>query len=51
MVDRGHRELPIAPDYTGQYVPTHSKEEIRVKVHELDDEEAVYLVNVEEVNE
>lgn len=52
MVDRGHRELPISPDYTGLYVPTHSSEEIRVKVNELDGEDAVYLVDVkEEVNE
>ena len=51
MVDRGHRELPIAPDYTGVYVPTHSKEEVRVKVKELDGEDAVYLVNAGEENE
>ncbi len=51
MVDRGHRELPIAPDYTGIYVPTHSKEEVRVKVKELDGEDAVYLVNTGEGNE
>lgn len=51
MIDRGHRELPISPDFTGQYVPTHSKEEIRVKVQELDNEDAVYLVDVEDVNE
>ncbi len=45
MVDRGHRELPIASDFTGLYVPTHELEEIRVKVEELDGEDAVYLVN------
>lgn len=44
MVDRGHRELPIAPNYTGIYVPTHENEEVRVKVRELDGEDAVYLV-------
>lgn len=44
MVDRGHRELPIAPDFTGMYVPTHEKEEIRVRVADLDGEDAVYLV-------
>ena len=48
MVDRGHRELPISPDFTGMYVPTHEKEEVRVKVKELDGEDAVYLVKVEE---
>ncbi len=46
MVDRGHRELPISPDFTGMYVPTHEKEEVRVKVKELDGEDAVYLVKV-----
>jgi pyrimidine operon attenuation protein/uracil phosphoribosyltransferase len=44
MIDRGHRELPIAPDMVGMMVPTHSKEEVRVFVHELDREDAVYLV-------
>ncbi len=51
MVDRGHRELPISADFTGLYVPTHENEEIRVKVQELDGEDAVYLVNVEEEKE
>ena len=44
MVDRGHRELPIAADYVGTTLPTHVKEEVRVKVKELDDEDAVYVV-------
>lgn len=48
MVDRGHRELPIAPDFTGMYVPTHEKEEVRVKVAELDGVDSVYLVRTGE---
>lgn len=44
MVDRGHRELPISADYVGLTLPTHVKEEVRVKVKELDDEDAVYVV-------
>lgn len=44
MVDRGHRELPVAADYVGTTLPTHVKEEVRVKVKELDDEDAVYVV-------
>jgi pyrimidine operon attenuation protein/uracil phosphoribosyltransferase len=44
LIDRGHRELPINADYTGMHVPTHVSEEIRVKVKELDNEDAVYLV-------
>jgi pyrimidine operon attenuation protein/uracil phosphoribosyltransferase len=44
MVDRGHRELPICADYVGTKLPTHVKEEVRVKVQELDGEDAVYVV-------
>ncbi len=44
MVDRGHRELPIAADYVGITLPTHIKEEVRVSVKELDGEDAVYVV-------
>jgi pyrimidine operon attenuation protein / uracil phosphoribosyltransferase len=45
MIDRGHRELPVTADYVGMTVPTHAKEEVRVKVKELDGEDAVYLVS------
>ena len=44
MVDRGHRELPVGADYVGTKLPTHVQEEVRVKVKELDDEDAVYVV-------
>ena len=44
MIDRGHRELPVSADYVGLTVPTHSNEEVLVKVKELDDEDAVYVV-------
>lgn len=50
MVDRGLRELPIMADYVGITVPTHSNEEVRVLVDELDGEDAVYLVNRTESN-
>ena len=49
MIDRGHRELPVAADYIGMTVPTHASEEVRVKVKELDGEDAVYVVDGEEV--
>ena len=45
MVDRGHRELPIAPDFVGVQIPTYATEEVRVRVKELDGEDAVYLVD------
>lgn len=47
LVDRGHRELPIKADYVGKNVPTSIDEEVRVKLKEVDDEDAVYLVEVE----
>ncbi|HLG31696.1 MAG TPA: bifunctional pyr operon transcriptional regulator/uracil phosphoribosyltransferase PyrR [Ignavibacteriaceae bacterium] len=47
LVDRGHRELPIRADYVGKNVPTSQNEEIKVKVNELDGEDAIYLIEVE----
>ncbi|HHP7237710.1 bifunctional pyr operon transcriptional regulator/uracil phosphoribosyltransferase PyrR [Longibacter sp.] len=44
IVDRGHRELPIATDIVGRRVPTLPGEEVRVRVHEVDDREGVWLV-------
>ena len=46
LIDRGHRELPIRPDYVGKNIPTSQKEEILVKLHEVDDEECVKLKKV-----
>jgi len=48
LIDRGHRELPIRPDFTGQEVKTAGDEEILVRVVEHDDEDAVYLVEAPE---
>jgi pyrimidine operon attenuation protein / uracil phosphoribosyltransferase len=36
LVDRGHRELPIRPDYVGKNVPTADTERIQVLMHEED---------------
>jgi pyrimidine operon attenuation protein / uracil phosphoribosyltransferase len=36
LVDRGHRELPIRPDYVGKNVPTADTERIQVLIHEED---------------
>ena len=44
LVDRGHRELPIKPDYVGKNIPTSIGEEIQVKMKEIDDEDCVLLV-------
>ncbi|MEN3045464.1 MAG: bifunctional pyr operon transcriptional regulator/uracil phosphoribosyltransferase PyrR [Candidatus Hydrothermales bacterium] len=44
IVDRGHRELPIHPDYVGRKIPTSRDEIIDVRVREVDGEDAVLLV-------
>jgi pyrimidine operon attenuation protein/uracil phosphoribosyltransferase len=36
LADRGHRELPIRPDYVGKNLPTSHAEHVHVRVHELD---------------
>ena len=36
LVDRGHRELPIRPDYVGKNLPTSSTEHVYVRLQELD---------------
>lgn len=41
LVDRGHRELPIRADFVGKNVPTHRDDEVRVRVRELDGDDAV----------
>ena len=46
LVDRGHRELPIRPDYVGKNLPTAVKENVSVKVREIDDIDAVELSEV-----
>ena len=43
LVDRGHRELPIRADYVGKNVPTSPADDVRVRVAELDGEDAVVL--------
>jgi pyrimidine operon attenuation protein/uracil phosphoribosyltransferase len=44
LVDRGHRELPIKADFVGKNVPTSIGEEIRVRLKEVDDLDAVLLI-------
>ncbi|CAM3725761.1 bifunctional pyr operon transcriptional regulator/uracil phosphoribosyltransferase PyrR [Cohnella lubricantis] len=45
LVDRGHRELPIRPDYVGKNVPTSKQEEIEVRLREIDEEDEVAIVH------
>jgi len=43
MVDRGHRELPIQPDFCGKKVPTSKNEKISLRLNNIDNEEGVFL--------
>jgi pyrimidine operon attenuation protein/uracil phosphoribosyltransferase len=45
VVDRGHRELPIRPDYVGKNLPTARGERIQVQLVEVDEVDAVLLVS------
>jgi pyrimidine operon attenuation protein/uracil phosphoribosyltransferase len=44
LVDRGHRELPIRPDYVGKNLPTAPDERIQVELVEVDEVDRVLLV-------
>ena len=46
LVDRGHRELPIRADHVGKNVPTSREEIVKVRVHEVDGEDAVDIEQV-----
>jgi pyrimidine operon attenuation protein/uracil phosphoribosyltransferase len=48
LVDRGHRELPIRPDYVGKNLPTARRERIQVELVEVDEVDGVLLVGESE---
>lgn len=43
LVDRGHRELPIRPDFVGKNVPTSRAESVVVRLQEVDGEDGVWI--------
>lgn len=43
LVDRGHRELPIAADYVGKNIPTSRKENVEIRVSALDGEDRAVI--------
>ncbi|MFD1677297.1 bifunctional pyr operon transcriptional regulator/uracil phosphoribosyltransferase PyrR [Alicyclobacillus fodiniaquatilis] len=45
LVDRGHRELPIRPDFIGKNVPTGRNEQVIVKLTEVDGQDGVWIAN------
>ena len=47
LADRGHRELPIRPDYVGKNLPTARPERVNVRVSELDDHDEVSITTLE----
>lgn len=44
LIDRGHRELPIRPDYVGKNIPTSKDESVEVNIMETDDTEEVIVI-------
>jgi pyrimidine operon attenuation protein/uracil phosphoribosyltransferase len=46
LVDRGHRELPIRADYVGKNIPTSLNQEVKVKMVEIDEEDAIYNIEI-----
>ena len=50
LLDRGHRELPIRPDYVGKNLPTSRTEHVDCRVVEMDGEDGVYIHRASEAN-
>lgn len=48
LIDRGHRQLPIRPDYVGKNLPTAQAERVTVRIDEVDGEEGVWIVSTDD---
>ena len=48
LIDRGHRELPIRPDFVGKNLPTSRRESVAVRLREHDGEDRVVIEEPEE---
>jgi pyrimidine operon attenuation protein/uracil phosphoribosyltransferase len=48
LADRGHRELPIRPDYVGKNLPTARGERVNVRVEEIDGVDEVAIADADE---
>jgi pyrimidine operon attenuation protein/uracil phosphoribosyltransferase len=48
LADRGHRELPIRPDYVGKNLPTTHRERVQVELMEVDEVDRVILISERE---
>ncbi|MBO4472922.1 MAG: bifunctional pyr operon transcriptional regulator/uracil phosphoribosyltransferase PyrR [Clostridia bacterium] len=51
LVDRGHREIPIRPDYIGKNIPTSRQEKIAVVMDGAEEECGVFIVSADEKEE
>ena len=49
LCDRGHRELPIRPDYVGKNLPTAREERVNVRLEEIDEVDEVTISELVEV--
>lgn len=47
LIDRGHRELPIRPDFVGKNIPTALVQKVQVRLREVDGEDAVFVFGEE----
>ena len=45
LVDRGHRELPIRPDFVGKNIPTSKDETVKVEVNEVDGIDRIQIID------
>ena len=48
LADRGHRDLPIRPDYVGKNLPTARSERVNVRVEEIDGRDEVTITTIQE---
>ena len=48
LIDRGHRELPIRPDFVGKNIPTSRSELVEVRLPDVDGETGVFLMDTAE---
>jgi pyrimidine operon attenuation protein / uracil phosphoribosyltransferase len=44
FIDRGHREMPISPDFKGKYLPTSRRERVKVMLREIDGKDQVLIM-------
>jgi pyrimidine operon attenuation protein/uracil phosphoribosyltransferase len=44
LIDRGHRELPIEPNFIGTKITTEKNDDVQVMMKEIDGEDGVYLI-------